>query len=449
MMPLKAPGSYSFHATFFQNQWDNIGGAIYDLVIFSPADSFHSSLLKNFLSNFCELSGLKVNAMKMNVFFFTSVKEYLRSAINDTLGFQEVNDLGHYLRASLFHRRITNSILNFLVEKARSQLPSWDAKRLSFAGRVILAQSILLTILSYLMQSTLVPKEIYESIEELARQFIWGVADGKRKMALVGWDSICQPKLHGGLKFRRLGDQNKAFMLKLGYSLITKTEALWVQILKPKYNLVESMTESIMRNRCSYIWKAVAQVWPLLRSNMIWSIGNERSVRCWRDNWVPNVGPLNQYVSGHGNIVLESKVKEMAIGTLTFSDCGYQKKCWAKHCLSIHNEALDSRPKQTSICQNSGVCVYLNTDSAIHSMFGFFAAGGVIRDSKGKWILGYNHFFGNSVTVAKLWGILDGLLLLQKQGYDEIIVLSDNLENVISICENKLGGPKNSLVKRI
>ncbi|KAL1134447.1 hypothetical protein V6Z11_A12G102600 [Gossypium hirsutum] len=245
--------------------------------------------------------------------FFTSVKEYLRSAINDTLGFQEVNDLGHYLRASLFHRRNTNSILNFLVEKARSQLPSWDAKRLSFAGRVILAQSILLTILSYLMQSTLVPKEIYDSIEELARQFIWGVADGKRKMALMGWDSICQPKLHGGLKFRRLGDQNKAFILKLGYSLITMTEALWVQILKPKYDLVESMTESIMRNRCSYIWTAVAQVWPLLRSNMIWSIGNERFVRCWGDNWVPNVGPLNQYVSGHGNIVLESKVKEMVL----------------------------------------------------------------------------------------------------------------------------------------
>ncbi|MBA0750940.1 hypothetical protein Gogos_002316, partial [Gossypium gossypioides] len=33
-----------------------------------------------------------------------------------------------------------------------------------------------------------------------------------------------------------------------------------------------------------------------------------------------------------------------------------------------------------------------------------------------------------SVFVAELWGILDGLLLLQKQGYDEIVIQSDNLE---------------------
>ncbi|MBA0805021.1 hypothetical protein Gohar_004567, partial [Gossypium harknessii] len=38
---------------------------------------------------------------------------------------------------------------------------------------------------------------------------------------------------------------------------------------------------------------------------------------------------------------------------------------------------------------------------------------GVIRDGKRKWILGYNHFLEKcSVAVAKLWGILDGLLLL-------------------------------------
>ncbi|MBA0673623.1 hypothetical protein Goklo_024898, partial [Gossypium klotzschianum] len=61
---------------------------------------------------------------------------------------------------------------------------------------------------------------------------------------------------------------------------------------------------------------------------------------------------------------------------------------------------------------------------------------GVIRDGKGKWILGYNRFLGKySVAVAELWGILDGLLLLQKQGYDEVTVQLDNLENVISICE--------------
>lgn len=78
------------------------------------------------------------------------------------------------------------------------------------------------------MQSTLVPKGIYDFIEGLARQFIWGATEGKRNMALVGWDDICQPKIHGGLSLRRLRDQNKAFMLKIGHNLIAKSEALWV-----------------------------------------------------------------------------------------------------------------------------------------------------------------------------------------------------------------------------
>ncbi|KAH1081004.1 hypothetical protein J1N35_020765 [Gossypium stocksii] len=100
-------------------------------------------------------------------------------------------------------------------------------------------------------------------------------------------------------------------MLKIGYSLITKFEALWVQVLRAKYGLCESMPDSIMRNSCSYIWKAVAKAWPLLRSNIIWSIGNRKTVRCWKGNWVHNMGPLNQYVPGHGNIVSETKINEM------------------------------------------------------------------------------------------------------------------------------------------
>ncbi|KAH1031094.1 hypothetical protein J1N35_043268 [Gossypium stocksii] len=89
--------------------------------------------------------------------------------------------------------------------------------------------------------------------------------------------------------------------MKIGYSLITKTKALWVQILRAKYSFHERFSDSIIQNRCSYIWKAIAKAWPLLHNNMIWSTGNGRYVRCWEDNWVPNVGPLNQYVPSQDN----------------------------------------------------------------------------------------------------------------------------------------------------
>ncbi|MBA0619103.1 hypothetical protein Godav_028340, partial [Gossypium davidsonii] len=59
-----------------------------------------------------------------------------------------------------------------------------------------------------------------------------------------------------------------------------------------------------------------------------------------------------------------------------------------------------------------------HTDDSVHSVSGFSTVGGVIRDGKGKWILGYNRFLGKySVAVAEF--------------------------------ESKLGGPKNSLIRRI
>ncbi|KAH1091101.1 hypothetical protein J1N35_018358 [Gossypium stocksii] len=54
-----------------------------------------------------------------------------------------------------------------------------------------------------------------------------------------------------------------------------------------------------------------------------------------------------------------------------------------------------------------------------------------------------------SEAVAELWGIWDGLLLFQKQGYDEVIIQSDNLENVIIISASKPDALKSSLIRRI
>ncbi|KAK5840856.1 hypothetical protein PVK06_009761 [Gossypium arboreum] len=83
-------------------------------------------------------------------------------------------------------------------------------------------------------------------------------------------------------------------------------------------------------------------------------------------------------------------------------------------------------------------------------ILGFSAAGGVLRNNKGEWILDFSHFLGKcSVATTELWGLLDGLLIAQKQDYNEVIIRSDNLENVILISGSKAGGSNNALIKRI
>ncbi|MBA0839492.1 hypothetical protein Goarm_005206 [Gossypium armourianum] len=63
----------------------------------------------------------------------------------------------------------------------------------------------------------------------------------------------------------------------------------------------------------------------------------------------------------------------------------------------------------------SGTCIYFNIDGVVQMNTGLSIVGGAIRDETGKWIFGYNQFLRkSSVLIAELWGILDGLLLLQK-----------------------------------
>ncbi|KAH1065143.1 hypothetical protein J1N35_030130 [Gossypium stocksii] len=151
------------------------------------------------------------------------------------------------------------------------------------------------------------------------------------------------------------------------------------------------------------------------------------------------MGPLNQYISGHCNIDPETKVNEMVLGNgdwnldlfrlwlleevvkhiisippslnqagpdilswskTTTGDITSVSYSWAKHFLFTHNEVSASQPKQSLVRQNSGMCVFLNTDGAVNSTSGSSAVGGVIHNSYGEWILGYNRFLGDCLIAT-------------------------------------------------
>ncbi|KAA3454599.1 Retrovirus-related Pol polyprotein LINE-1 [Gossypium australe] len=110
-----------------------------DLVIFCKAQIDQARLLKSILSLFCETSGHKISTGKSNIFYSKSTEAETRNQISQLFGFQEVQNLGKYLGVPLLHDRVTKNTLNFIVDKIRRNLNSWDARKLSFAGRITLA----------------------------------------------------------------------------------------------------------------------------------------------------------------------------------------------------------------------------------------------------------------------------------------------------------------------
>lgn len=91
------------------------------------------------------------------------------------------------------------------------------------------------------MQSIMIPRKTRYEIESLVKQFIWGSSERQKKMSLVGWDSICQPRGCGGLGLRKLRDQNISFLMKLCFKLVLNKDAFWVRVVRAKYQVKEKI----------------------------------------------------------------------------------------------------------------------------------------------------------------------------------------------------------------
>lgn len=175
----------------------------------------------------------------------------------------------------------------------RKKLSGWKAPSLSFAGRISLAQSSLCNISGYILQTAPIPAVVCEEVEKSCRDFIWGTTANARKCHLIGWKTICSPKEEGGLGFRDLKILNKAYMLKLGWQLISQPNKLWVRIMKAKYGCgPQAMPTVRPHTNCSRTWHGIATGWPLIQSNMFWAVRNGRDTRFWKDHWIPGVDSL-------------------------------------------------------------------------------------------------------------------------------------------------------------
>ncbi|KAA3488895.1 reverse transcriptase like protein [Gossypium australe] len=108
-------------------------------------------LLDSILNQFCETSSHRISVRKSNIFFSKITSGNVRNQITKLFGFQEVQNLGKYLGVPFIHERVTKNMLNFIVVKVRQKLQSWDARMLSMAERITLAQPVLLSISNFFM----------------------------------------------------------------------------------------------------------------------------------------------------------------------------------------------------------------------------------------------------------------------------------------------------------
>lgn len=94
--------------------------------------------------------------------------------------------------------------------------------------------------------------------------------------------------------------------------------------------------------------------------------------------------------------------------------------------------------------------IKINADGATSKDTTWAAAVGVLRDSNGRWITGFQRHVGSGTTLSsELWAILHGLQIAKLRGYLKIEIESDCLMalDLIQACLD--GAQANTIVKEI
>ena len=94
------------------------------------------------------------------------------------------------------------------MDKINKKLSLWTFRALNFLSRIILVKFVLQAMPIYLFSVLAAPKSIIKQIRNIQRNFLWGGSEGNRKWPLVDWQTICTPKVVGGLGLRDPLDNN-------------------------------------------------------------------------------------------------------------------------------------------------------------------------------------------------------------------------------------------------
>lgn len=114
----------------------------------------------------------------------------------------------------------------------------------------------------------------------------------------------------GGFGMKKLVPQNRFYMMKLAFQMVTKVDVLWVRILCYKYKILEICPKTIDRPVCSYVWHSLAKVWHLFHDRIIWSVRNGSSICFAQDDWVQRLGSFYNHLFLRKDIPTKAKVSD-------------------------------------------------------------------------------------------------------------------------------------------
>ena len=162
-----------------------------DTIIFMDHDIEQAKNMKLFLCTFEQLSGLKINFHKSEIFCFGQAEEY-EYQYSQLFGCKVGSYPFRYLGIHMHFRKLNNKDWRIIEERIEKRLCGWKSKFLSAGGRLVLINFVLFSLPMYMFCFFEVPRGVLKKIEYFISRFFWQNNLHKKKYRLIKWGLACQ-----------------------------------------------------------------------------------------------------------------------------------------------------------------------------------------------------------------------------------------------------------------
>lgn len=186
-----------------------------DLMLFGEASEQQISNIMCCVERFSKWSGLKINLSKSLIYYSLNPCCRLKHRIGSRAGILVTENLGKYLDIPILQRRVFKNTFGYIIDNMKKRLANWKANSLTLTDRRILTQATLASTPVYTMQTLVISRGLCGDIDRVCRKFLWGDNNDTKKIHLVNWEEVYEPRENGGLGLRMGKNFNEALIAKL------------------------------------------------------------------------------------------------------------------------------------------------------------------------------------------------------------------------------------------
>ena len=155
-----------------------------DFIIFCKANPATLKLPMDAFHEFTLSSGLIANLEKSNMVFGGECTQLQQECLNIT-GLTEGHLPFRYLGVPIIASRLTKGECSMLAEKIIGRIQMWVTRHISYAGRLVLVNTVLFGMFCFWAQIFILPQEVLNQVMKMCRNFLWGGNDKYQRAPYV------------------------------------------------------------------------------------------------------------------------------------------------------------------------------------------------------------------------------------------------------------------------